>query len=199
MENIMKETSLLERTGVFDEDAKRRFELALNYNGIKGKRILVIGINPASNNIQIFDNTTNYLLNNLGIMGYSEITIWNLFAEICVKLKPGNTMDNKENIEYLKDLLQKKFDAVLIGWGNTFIGNKKVDEAKAQVHTLLKPFAKITYELIDLDKKYEKLRCIHPLFAGQRFSGQWKLRKYEFPKEEKVQKKGADKNDNKNI
>ena len=47
MENIMKETSLLERTGVFDEDAKRRFELALNYNGIKGKKILVIGINPA--------------------------------------------------------------------------------------------------------------------------------------------------------
>lgn len=37
MENIVKETSLLERTGVFDEDAKRRFELRLTYNGMKVK------------------------------------------------------------------------------------------------------------------------------------------------------------------
>ena len=100
MENIVKETSLLERTGVFDEDAKRRFELRLTYNGMKGKKILVVGINPASNNIQVFDNTTNYLLNNLGVMGYSEIVVWNMFAEICVKLKPGQTIDNADNIEY---------------------------------------------------------------------------------------------------
>ena len=192
MENIVKETSLLERTGVFDEDAKRRFELRLTYNGMKGKKILVVGINPASNNIQVFDNTTNYLLNNLGVMGYSEIVVWNMFAEICVKLKPGQTIDNADNIEYLKELLKEKFDAVLIGWGNTFIGNKKVQEVNQQVYELLKPFTKITYELIDNDKKYAGLRNIHPLFAGQRFSGQWKLRKYEFPKEEKTQKKEKD-------
>lgn len=189
MENVIKETSLLERTGVFDEDSKRRFELRLKYNGMKGKKVLVIGINPASHSIQVFDNTTNYLLNNLGMMGYSEIVVWNMFAEICTKLKPGSTLDNTDNMEYLKGLLQEKFDAIIIGWGNTFIGNKKVGEVKQQVFDLLKPLSKITYELIDNDKKYAGLRSIHPLFAGQRFSGQWKFRKYEFPKEEKVQKK----------
>jgi hypothetical protein len=75
MGNTIKHTSILERTGVFTEDAKRRFELTLKYNGIKGKRVLIIGINPASDNIQVFDNTTNYLLNNLGTMGYSEIVV----------------------------------------------------------------------------------------------------------------------------
>ena len=188
MENTIKHTSILERTGVFTEDSKRRFELTLKYNGIKGKRVLIIGINPASDNIQVFDNTTNYLLNNLGTMGYSEIVVWNLFAEICVKLKPCLVESNDDNIEYLKKLLQSKFDTIIVGWGNTFIGNKAVKEAKSQVYELLKPFAKAVHELVDKDKKYQSLRCIHPLYAGQRFSGRWELRKYEFPKEKKASK-----------
>ncbi len=181
MENI-KQTSLLERTGVFDEETKRRFELTLVYKGIKGKKILVIGMNPASSNIQVFDNTTNYLLNNLGMMGYSEITIWNLFADICTKLKPSDVKDNKENMEHLKELLKRKNDTILIGYGNTFQGNRRVNEVKAQLHVLLKPYEKIIYELEDEKGEYSKLKTIHPLFAGQRFSGEWKMRKYNFPK-----------------
>lgn len=102
-----------------------------------------------------------------------------------MKLKPCLAEDNDDNIEYLKQLLQSKFDTIIVGWGNTFIGNKAVKKAKSQVHELLKPFAKTVYELVDKDKKYQSLRCIHPLYAGQRFSGQWELRKYAFPKEKK--------------
>ncbi len=188
MGNIIKQTSLLERTGVFDEEGKRRFELTLTYKGIKGKKILVIGMNPASNNIQIFDSTTNYLLNNLGMMGYTEITIWNLFANICTKLKPSEITENSENIEYLKELLKRKYDVILIGYGNTFQGNRKVNEAKAQMHVLLKSHEKSLYELEDGRGEYSKLQTIHPLFAGQRFSGDWKLKKYMFPKESKDKK-----------
>lgn len=86
MDNVVKQTELLEKTGVYDEDLKRRFALTLKYNGMKGKKVLVIGMNPASNSVQVFDNTTNYLLNNLGIMGYSEIVVWNLFADICTSI-----------------------------------------------------------------------------------------------------------------
>ena len=67
MENTVKQTILLEKTGVFDEDLKNRYELRLTYNGIKGKKVLLISMNPASNNVQVLDTTTNYLLNNLGI------------------------------------------------------------------------------------------------------------------------------------
>lgn len=184
MDNVVKQTELLEKTGVYDEDLKRRFALTLKYNETKGKKILVIGMNPASNNIQVFDNTTNYLLNNLGTMGYSEIVVWNLFADICTKLKPANVNDNTDNIEYLNSLLNEKFNAVLIGWGNTFTGNKRVEEAKKQVCECLKPYAKKVYELVDADGIYEELRTIHPLFAGQRFSGKWKFRNYAFPDKE---------------
>lgn len=107
MENIIKQTSMLEKTGVFDEKGNRRFELNLTYKGIKGKKILVVGTNPASENIQVFDSATNYLLNNLGTMGYSDITVWNLFADICTKLKPSEVKDNSENLQYLQELLKK--------------------------------------------------------------------------------------------
>lgn len=183
MENIVRQTGLLEKTGVFDEDLKHRYELRLSYNGIKGKKILVVGMNPASDSIQVFDTTTNYLLNNLGIMGYSQIVIWNLFSDICTKLKPSEAEDKDRNFLYLEELLQEKFDTVLVGYGNTYLGNKKVEEAKKDLHTLLKPHEKKVKELVDEQEKYSGLQTIHPLFAGQRFSGKWKMRKHDFPEE----------------
>lgn len=53
MDNVVKQTELLEKTGVYDEDLKRRFALTLKYNGMKGKKVLVIGMNPASNSVQL--------------------------------------------------------------------------------------------------------------------------------------------------
>lgn len=185
MENTVKQTGLLEKTGVFDEELKNRYELHLTYNGVKGKRVLVICMNPASDNIQVFDSTTNYLLNNFGMMGYSDITVWNLFSRICTKLKPSEITDNNRNMEYLKELLQSAYDAIVISWGGTFIGNKKVETAKKEVLELLKPFERQVYEIVDKEGRYSKLSYIHVLFAGQRFSGEWNLRQVKFPKQGK--------------
>lgn len=176
MENNVKQTSLLEKTGVFDEELKNRYELHLIFNGIKGRKILVICMNPASDNIQIFDTTTNYLVNNFALMGYTDITVWNLFSQICSKLKPAAIKDNQKNIKYLQKLLQVKYDAIVISWGNTFRGNKTVEEAKKAVFRLLKPYEKNVYEIVDEERKYASLSFIHVLFAGQRFSRSWALR-----------------------
>lgn len=188
MENTVKQTGLLEKTGVFDEELKNRYALHLTYNGVKGKRVLVICMNPASDNIQVFDSTTNYLLNNFGMMGYSDITVWNLFSRICTKLKPSEITDNNRNMEYLKELLQSSYDAIVISWGCTFIGNKKVETAKKEVLELLQPFEKQVYEIMDKQERYSKLSYMHVLFAGQRFSGEWKLRQVKFPKRGKEKK-----------
>ncbi|MBS5431173.1 MAG: DUF1643 domain-containing protein [Lachnospiraceae bacterium] len=185
MENTVKQTGLLEKTGVFDEELKNRYELHLTYNGVKGKRVLVICMNPASDNIQVFDSTTNYLLNNFGMMGYSDITVWNLFSRICTKLKPSEITDNNRNMEYLKELLQSSYDAIVISWGCTFIGNKKVEAAKKEVLELLKPFEKQVYEIVDKEGRYLNLSYTHVLFAGQRFSGAWDLRQVKFSKQGK--------------
>lgn len=181
MENTVKQTGILEKTGVFNEDLTKRYELTMTYSGVKGKKILVIGLNPASDNIQLVDATTNYLTNNLLILGYSEITVWNLYADICTKLKPGQVTDNDDNLSYLKELLTQNYDAILVGYGNTYYGNKSVQAEKKKLLECLYPYAKRVYELTDKNREYEKMHNIHPLYAGQRFSGGWKLRKYAFP------------------
>lgn len=189
MENVVKQTGLLEKTGVFDEELKNRYALHLTYNGVKGKKVLVICMNPASDNVQVFDSTTNYLLNNFGMMGYSDITVWNLFSRICTKLKPAEIADNDRNMEYLKELLQVSYDAIVISWGNTFVGNKTVETAKKTVFELVKPFEKKVYEIVDKEGKYEKLSFIHVLFAGQRFSKSWELREVKMQEKKTVRKK----------
>lgn len=62
MENVVKQTGILEKTAVFDEELKKRYELTMEYKGVKGKSILVICTNPASDKIQVADTTTNYLI-----------------------------------------------------------------------------------------------------------------------------------------
>lgn len=53
-----------------------------------------------------------------------------------------------------------------------------------KIKVMGKPHAKKVYELVDADGIYTELRTIHPLFAGQRFSGKWKFRNYAFPDKE---------------
>lgn len=191
MENTVKQTGILEKTGVFNEELNKRYELTMEYSGVQGKSILVICINPASDNIQIADTTTNYLTNNLLVMGYSTITLCNLFANITSKLKPSLIEDNTDNMMYIQEVLKRTFDNILIGFGNTFIGNKNVSEQKECLYQMLKPYEKKLVELTDSEGKYQELRTIHPLFAGQRFSGKWELKKHELPKSNKGRRKGT--------
>lgn len=184
MDNIIKNTSILEITAVFDEGMRNRYELNLKFAGEKGKKILVIGLNPTTENIKCIDTTTKHLINNLGEMGYSEIVVWNLFSMICPKLKITELGENTENIEYLKTLLEREFDNVLLGYGNTYIGNKKVEEMKDVVKNILIEGEIQISELVDKYGEYTRLQTMHPLFAGQRYNGAWKLRNYVEEKKE---------------
>ncbi len=184
METI-KQNVTLERTGIFSQTADKRFEYTMERKGAESKKILVICTNPASDNLLVVDMTTNYLMNNLFAMGYSTITLCNLFAEVTDKLHPVNAGDNADNMEYIKEVLKRDFDEILLGFGNGYVGNKRVKEEKENLYKLLKPYVKKLVELVDADDKYKALKTIHPLFAGQRFSGKWVFRKFVLPKAQK--------------
>lgn len=185
MDNTITKTGTLKKTAVFSKDMTKRYELTFCYEGgtKKQKSILIICLNPASADITITDTTTNYVLNNLLPMGYTTITICNLYATICGKLKTKEIAENSDNIEYIGDLLKNNYTTVLLGYGNTFTGNKKVNHEKEELEKLLKESKTNVVELVDKDDIYSRLKTIHPLFAGQRFSGEWKFRKYVFHKE----------------
>ena len=181
METV-RQSVILERIGIFSQTMDKRFEYTMERKEAQGKKILVICTNPTSDNLLVVDTTTNYLMNNLFSMGYSTVTLCNLFAEITGKLHPIKAGDNAENMEYIKEVLKRDFDEILLGFGNGFVGNKKVNEEKENLYKLLKPYAKKLVELVDADGNYQKLKTIHPLFAGQRFSGKWVMRKFVLPK-----------------
>lgn len=176
--NLITKLEKMERTAVFNKEMTKRYEFTISLEVKKEKSILVLCMNPASNNVQIMDNTTNYLLNNLLPMGFTTITVCNIFATICPKLKPSKESCNDENLGYIEQVLERNFHTVLVGYGNTFLDNKRVNEEKAEVDIILKKYEGNLVELVDQEGIYSRLKTIHPLFAGQRFTGKWKFRKY---------------------
>lgn len=192
MEKLVKNSFTMERKGVFDKHLKKRFELTFECKNIKDKKksILVIGLNPASHDIAILDTTTTFLLNNLIPMGYTTITICNLYAELFKeRLKPSEIPNNTENLNYLSEIVKHGFDTILLGYGNTFTSNKFVNEQKKQLIRLLESYKDKVVDLVDEEGKYSYLRTTHPLMAGRYFPNQWKLRPFDFC--ENIRKKSS--------
>lgn len=178
MNNTITKNETLKKTAVFNKNGDNWYELTISTESKKDNSILVIGLNPASDNIQVSDTTTNYILNNLLPMGYTTITLCNLFSFVCTKLRTTDVLDNTENREYIQEVLKREFSAVLIGYGNTYTDNKRVIAEKQFLDSLLMNYKGKVVEVVDKAENYSRLKTIHPLFAGQRFSGQWKFRKY---------------------
>lgn len=131
---------MLERKGVFNEEQTKRFELTFVCSSMENEgSILVIGLNPNSRDILTMDTTTFLTLNNLLPMGFSTITVCNLYANIFRKLRMSEIPDNDENMEYLSQVLERNFDKILICYGNTCLNNHRVQKEKARLMELLEP------------------------------------------------------------
>ena len=179
MGNIIEQKSDIKRTATYSKDMLKRYEFNIEcLNEKKEKSILVIGLSPSSNELNVTDTTTNYILNNLLPMKYTKITIVNLFACIGGKLRNEDMLDNADNLEYIETVLARNYNTVLVGYGNSMAGNKVLAEEKVKLDELLKECKSNVVELVDKNDVYSRLHTIHPLFAGQRFSGNWKFRKH---------------------
>lgn len=179
MDNTIEKRADMMRTATYSKDMLKRYEFNIEcVNEKKEKSILVIGLSPSSNELNVTDTTTNYILNNLLPMKYTKITIVNLFANIGGKLKSEDMSDNADNLDYIKEVLSRDYNTVLVGYGNSMAGNKVLAEEKEKLDMLLKECKSNVVELVDKEDVYCRLHTIHPLFAGQRFSGNWKFRKY---------------------
>lgn len=182
MDNMTIETMTFERKGVFDKNRKKRFELTFTNKESKSKKsILVIGLNPASEAICTLDTTTTFILNNLIPMGYATITICNLYSELFKqRLKPAEVPNNTENRKYLEEVLKRRFDTILLGYGNTFLTNKFVKEEKEYLKKLLSSYKDKVVDIVDDRGEYERLTTMHPLMAGRYFPDRWRLRPFVF-------------------
>ena len=192
MEKLRINTMTMERKGIFDKNNKKRFELTFTCkDGKQNKSILVIGLNPACDDISIIDTTTIFILNNLIPMGYTTITICNLYAEIFKqRLRPSEVPNNIENRKYLEEVLKRGFETILLGYGNTFLTNKFVKEEKEYLRKILSSYKEKVVDIVDDKGEYERLTAIHPLMAGRYFPNRWKLRPFVFEKGKTKDKAG---------
>jgi hypothetical protein len=185
MEGTIIRSVILETTAVFSEDQRKRFELTKEFKGIKdGKSIVVIMLNAASKEIQETDRTVNTLINQLSSSGlnYSKLTILNLVPDIMNKLNPARVDSLDSNFEYVKEVLARGYDNILIGYGNNFIGNRVVETAKYRLNCILKEYEDI---LVEIGDEFDTYNCspMHPLFAALRID-KWVLKTYKLPKQE---------------
>ena len=182
MNNLTTDSMMMERRGVFNEEKTKRFELTFECSGLEeAGSILVIGLNPNSRDIMTMDTTTFLTLNNLLPMGFSTITICNLFANIFRKLRMSAIPDNDENMESLSQILDRNFDKILLCYGNTCINNQRVQKEKARLLELLRPWKDRVVVIMDTERIYEHLSTIHPLMAGRYFPGGWELIPFNMP------------------
>jgi len=188
MKDIITKKVLIERTATYNKDMTKRYELTYRYNSShkKEKAILFICMNPSSNDILLSDTTSNYILNNILPMGFTTITICNLFAYICKKIKVNEIVETTDNMEYIQSVLEREFHTIVVGYGNAYDTNKKVLKEKYLLEGLLKKANGHVVELIDKENKYSRLKTIHPLFAGQRFPSNWSFRKHYFENKDKT-------------
>ena len=185
MDNTVIESVILETTAVFNEDQTKRYELTKEFKPNKdGKSIVVIMLNAASKNIQETDTTVNNLVNRLSCkeFGFKKITILNLFPDIMSKLVPKKVDDLDTNFTYIKEVLSRGYDNILVGYGNSFIGNMIVENAKDSLSQLLMDYENILVEISDEDDTYA-CSPMHPLFASMRL-GKWVLKPHHLPKSE---------------
>ena len=187
MDNTVNESVILATTPVYDEDQTKRYEITTEFKPNKdGKSIVVIMPSAASENIQETDTTVNNLINRLSYkeLGFMKVTILNLFPDIMTKLVPNKVEDLDTNFTYIEEVLNRGYDNILVGYGNSFIGNKIVEKAKYRLNQLLKKYENILVEISDDDNTYD-CSPMHPLFASMRL-GKWILKPYRLPKSELV-------------
>lgn len=87
-------------------------------------------------------------------------------------------------------MLKRSFDAVLLGYGNTFLTNKFVKEEKEYLLKILKHYKDKVVDIVDDKGEYERLKATHPLMAGRYFPNRWKLRPFLFEEKNTLKEAG---------
>lgn len=184
MVKVKKETLTSTTSIVKSVDQKHVFEFTNEYD-FDGKKAVVITLSSeSSNSLTCFDRTKYFTFNNLSKIGYSKITIFNLFTRVNEKLKPSNYSEEEieDSLKYLDELLKSGYDNVVVAFGTTMSKNRRVKECKKQLLERLVPYykeGKVVRIVDDLELyKRSESECLHPLYAGNYIGGRWKLIPY---------------------
>lgn len=84
-----------------------------------------------------------------------------------------------ESLKYLKTLLDKKYDTVIVAFGSSHSTDKRVKTTKKEVFELLNDYLGVSSICRIADEfssdEENNLQCLHPLYCGNYLALRWKL------------------------
>ncbi len=171
----MKTTkSTLETVAIYSDDNQHRYLLQKTWDSSK-KKAMVIMIFPCSSDITQLDLTTMLVLNNLAKLDYGSVDILNLFSKTDANpskdLASINTPDNDKQILTSAETA----DSIIIAWGKSGDGSKKIMLRQRAVLKLLEPHKEKVFTTVD----ERGVAGLHPLTPTLRHG--WKLEPFNFP------------------
>lgn len=166
----MKEISYNIKSSFLMDENGKCFAITKELDKEQGKSALVIMFSSAVNDVKITDNTSHLLWNNMVHLGYSKITIWNLFPDY----KNRSEEQQKANLGVLKKLLKTNYESIVIAWGSSKEYANVVINEKKEVYKLLENVKGKLVQITDADGKYSG-KALHCLYCGNYFPFRWKF------------------------
>ena len=181
MAKKITETMQEHTTIVRSQDKTQIFEFTKEYQ-FNGKSALVLTLSSESDNTTTtFDRTKYFTFINLSSMGFNTITLFNVFPKINDTFKSSSytKADMDESLKYLKSLLDKKYDTVIVAFGSSHSTDKRVKTTKKEVFELLNDYLGVSSICRIADEfssdEENNLQCLHPLYCGNYLALRWKL------------------------
>lgn len=181
---------------VNSEDNQRNFEITriLSGDGVTGTGdalfFTICASTSATGDFRI-DATSFHILNHLSSLGFSKVSVMNLFSKITAsRMSSRNLKVDEEMISYIEERFKEKHfgdTKVIIAWGNSMQKSDAANLSKKRIVQLYQKYhpGKPLYELVSANGDERFGHNVHPLFLGIHTSPniEWRLREWIPPKE----------------
>jgi len=179
---VITEENNIKISATFSDDRKHRYSLKRVWNdNADGMNATIIMSNASHANITKGDLTSLLVQNNLSALGYSGVTVVNLFSFMCQKLDLSKDVDiraltNEENERVIVEAV-KDSDICIVAIGTLTKTYRRAEPYQNRLFALLREFQ----DKIHVITAPCGTEGLHPLSGKLRADGSWTLTPYKLP------------------
>lgn len=171
---------------VGSDDGSKTYEIRRVLQG-EGKKSLVIELYPTipCEKAHQMDLSTMHLMNHISELGWNDVRIVNLYADVCEgKPRVSELNDAENSLAYIEEILEeddiKDYD-IVVAWGSALNTHKQTINLKIDILSMLKE-KKLAAQVncISTDTMFmNESYGVHPLYLGLHYGKEeWSLISY---------------------
>jgi len=185
---MITEENTIKIKATFSDDRKHRYSLRRVWGDTnKGKSAVIIMSNASKADLTRGDLTSLLVQNNLSALGYSSVTVVNLFSFMCQKLSLSKNVDittltNEENERTIVQAV-KDSDICIVAIGTLAKTYKRAVPYQDRLFSLLREYQ----DKVHVIAAPCGTEGLHPLSGKLRADGSWNLIPHKLPAKEDSQ------------